>query len=67
MYVLERDQDNLYVHHDYLLPAFPLALAWLDFFVGAPTADDVRPFADLHVSAYILVGTPCKHCCRGYV
>ena len=22
--------SNLYVHHDVLLPAFPLALAWLD-------------------------------------
>lgn len=22
--------DNLYVHHDIMLPAFPLALAWMD-------------------------------------
>ena len=26
----EASPSNLYVHHDIMLPAFPLALAWLD-------------------------------------
>jgi periodic tryptophan protein 1 len=26
----EGDDGNLYVHHDVMLPAFPLAVAWLD-------------------------------------
>jgi len=42
VYVYDRDKDNLYVHHDYMLPAFPLALAWLDFPVGAERADEAR-------------------------
>ena len=31
VYVYERDEDNLYVHHDIMLPSFPLCLEWLDF------------------------------------
>lgn len=26
----EADEGNLYVHHDVMLPAFPLSVAWLD-------------------------------------
>ncbi|KAI9473342.1 rRNA-processing protein [Coemansia sp. RSA 1821] len=32
--VFESESDNLFVHHDFMLPAFPLALEWLDFRVG---------------------------------
>lgn len=31
--------DNLYVHHDIMLPAFPLALAWMDCNPAATAAD----------------------------
>ena len=24
------DESNIYVHHDIILPAFPLSLAWMD-------------------------------------
>lgn len=34
----EDGEANLYVHHDQLLPAFPLALAWLDCPPGAQGA-----------------------------
>eukprot|EP01126_Amoeba_proteus_P028136 TRINITY_DN2779_c0_g1_i8.p1 TRINITY_DN2779_c0_g1~~TRINITY_DN2779_c0_g1_i8.p1 ORF type:complete len:500 (+),score=111.18 TRINITY_DN2779_c0_g1_i8:190-1500(+) len=37
IYVYESSENNLYIHHDYLLPAFPLSLAWLDYAVGADT------------------------------
>ncbi|KAJ2765651.1 rRNA-processing protein, partial [Coemansia nantahalensis] len=32
--VFEGDSDNMFVHHDFMLPAFPLAVEWLDFRVG---------------------------------
>ncbi|KAJ2251321.1 rRNA-processing protein [Coemansia sp. RSA 455] len=32
--VFEGESDNLFVHHDFMLPAFPLALEWLDYRVG---------------------------------
>ncbi|KAL4999246.1 WD40-repeat-containing domain protein [Aspergillus recurvatus] len=34
VYVYEDGADNLYVHHDIMLPAIPLCLEWLDFPVG---------------------------------
>ncbi|OAA42678.1 transducin family protein [Metarhizium rileyi] len=34
VYVFEDEGDNLYVHHDIMLPAIPLALEWLDMPVG---------------------------------
>jgi periodic tryptophan protein 1 len=36
VYVYEDDSDNLYVHHDIMLPAIPLAVEWLDFPVNKP-------------------------------
>ncbi|KAJ2381743.1 rRNA-processing protein, partial [Coemansia sp. RSA 2559] len=32
--VLEGDQDNMFVHHDFMLSSFPLAVEWLDYRVG---------------------------------
>ncbi|KAG2412026.1 hypothetical protein HFD88_009582 [Aspergillus terreus] len=34
VYVYEDQDDNLYVHHDIMLPAIPLCLEWLDFPIG---------------------------------
>lgn len=34
VYVYEDSADNLYVHHDIMLPAIPLAVEWLDIPVG---------------------------------
>lgn len=31
IYVYDETQENLYVHHDLMLPHFPLCLEWLDF------------------------------------
>jgi len=31
VYIYEESEENLYVHHDLLLPEFPLCLTWLDF------------------------------------
>ncbi|KAI9598776.1 WD40-repeat-containing domain protein [Syncephalis fuscata] len=34
VYVFEEQEDNLYVHHDVMLPSFPLCVEWLDFRAG---------------------------------
>ncbi len=31
IYVYEESEENLYAHHDLMLPSFPLCLEWLDF------------------------------------
>lgn len=31
VYNYEEDEHNLYMHHDALLPSFPICLEWLDF------------------------------------
>ncbi|KAI9730609.1 MAG: hypothetical protein M1818_008091 [Claussenomyces sp. TS43310] len=39
VYVYEDEADNLYVHHDVMLPAIPLCLEWLDLPVGKSGVD----------------------------
>ena len=39
IYVYEDEVDNLYVHHDIMLPDIPLCLEWLDFPVGNTASD----------------------------
>ncbi|EMR11703.1 hypothetical protein PNEG_00137 [Pneumocystis murina B123] len=34
IYVYEASEDNLYVHHDIMLPSIPLSLEWLDYNFG---------------------------------
>lgn len=41
VYVYDDSQENLYIHHDLLLPAMPLCLEWLDF-TPAPGEDNTR-------------------------
>ncbi|KAI4173077.1 MAG: hypothetical protein LQ343_003187 [Gyalolechia ehrenbergii] len=38
IYVYEDEVDNLYVHHDIMLPAIPLCVEWLDLPVGKDDA-----------------------------
>ncbi|KAI1488513.1 WD40 repeat-like protein [Biscogniauxia mediterranea] len=39
VYVYEDEADNLYVHHDIMLPAIPLCLEWLDLPVSKQGVD----------------------------
>ncbi|KAH0602569.1 uncharacterized protein H6S33_008650 [Morchella sextelata] len=52
IYVYEDSADNLYVHHDIMLPAIPLCVEWLDIPVGKnlTNAPDAR-------GNYVAVGT----------
>ncbi|KAJ3096689.1 hypothetical protein HDU97_005650 [Phlyctochytrium planicorne] len=34
VYLYEESENNLFVHHDIMLPSFPLCIEWLDFHVG---------------------------------
>ena len=45
-----QDEDNLYVHHDIMLPSFPLCLEWLDFRLGRKVGTEGS-------GNYIAVGT----------
>ena len=37
VYVFEEEEDNLYVHHDIMLPSFPLCIEWMDFNLKDPS------------------------------
>lgn len=51
VYVYEDEADNLYVHHDIMLPAIPLCVEWLDLPVGKEMSNsDMR-------GNYVAVGT----------
>ncbi|KAG5638480.1 hypothetical protein H0H81_012412 [Sphagnurus paluster] len=59
IYVYDESQENLYAHHDLMLPNFPLCLEWLDFTpacsstaVNAPSSTANPGFGN-----YIAVGT----------
>ena len=53
IFVYEDEADNLYVHHDIMLPAIPLCVEWLDLPVGK---DVNRVDADSRGN-YVAVGT----------
>lgn len=58
IYIYDESQENLYVHHDLMLPSFPLCLEWLDFPPMHPvndsmTIDDTKA----KFGNYIAVGT----------
>lgn len=51
VYVYEDEADNLYVHHDIMLPAIPLCVEWLDIPVGKSSVDKNS------VGNFVAVGT----------
>ncbi|OUM60938.1 hypothetical protein PIROE2DRAFT_51972 [Piromyces sp. E2] len=50
IYTYIEEEDNLYIHHDIMLPAFPLCVEWLDFKLG-------RKANEQGTGNYVAVGT----------
>ncbi|KZV60912.1 WD40 repeat-like protein [Peniophora sp. CONT] len=62
IYVYDDSSENLYVHHDLMLPNFPLCLEWLDFppltaSSSSSDAMDTDTPASRQFGNYIAVGT----------
>ncbi|KIP11071.1 hypothetical protein PHLGIDRAFT_100387 [Phlebiopsis gigantea 11061_1 CR5-6] len=58
IYVYDESEENLYVHHDLMLPSFPLCLEWLDFPpVTSPSAQNTATSPAKQFGNYIAVGT----------
>ncbi|CAE6409530.1 unnamed protein product [Rhizoctonia solani] len=55
VYIYNDNDENLYVHHDILLPSFPLCLEWLDF-PPTPTSSETAPVGPQQGN-FIAVGT----------
>jgi periodic tryptophan protein 1 len=53
IYVYEDEADNLYVHHDVMLPAIPLCVEWLDL----PVGKDINVIDAESKGNYVAVGT----------
>lgn len=53
IYVYEDEADNLYVHHDIMLPAIPLCVEWLDL----PVGKDANIVDSESRGNYVAVGT----------
>ncbi|KAI9142426.1 WD40-repeat-containing domain protein [Paraphysoderma sedebokerense] len=51
IHIYESNEDNLYVHHDIMLPSFPLCLEWLDYKPRTQTSDSNN------TGSFIAVGT----------
>jgi periodic tryptophan protein 1 len=35
VFVFEKEAENMYIHHDYMLPSFPLCMAWFNYVLGS--------------------------------
>jgi len=58
IYVYDESQENLYAHHDLMLPNFPLCLEWLDFTpASSSSASASANTANPGFGNYIAVGT----------
>ncbi|KAJ3792560.1 WD40-repeat-containing domain protein [Lentinula aff. detonsa] len=57
IYVYEESEANLYVHHDLMLPNFPLCLEWLDFPPTSSSSSMNNDPTNSGFGNYIAVGT----------
>lgn len=56
VYVYEDEAENLYVHHDIMLPAIPLCLEWLDLPVG-PRHGSSQADLERNTGNFVAIGT----------
>jgi periodic tryptophan protein 1 len=54
IYVYDESEENLYIHHDLMLPNFPLCLEWLGFPLAPSSPSDGPP---REFGNYVAVGT----------
>ncbi|KAF2674483.1 WD40 repeat-like protein [Microthyrium microscopicum] len=54
VYVYEDDADNLYVHHDIMLPAYPLCVEWLNSAAGKGAAERSKEAKEAN---FVAIGT----------
>jgi periodic tryptophan protein 1 len=54
VYIYDESSENLYVHHDLMLPNFPLCLEWLDF---PPVSSASPTSASSQFGNFVAVGT----------
>ncbi|KAK7690497.1 hypothetical protein QCA50_005595 [Cerrena zonata] len=57
IYVYDESDEDLYVHHDLMLPSFPLCLEWLDFPPVSSPAAKLPDGTTKQFGNYIAVGT----------
>ncbi|KZP00454.1 WD40 repeat-like protein [Calocera viscosa TUFC12733] len=57
VYVYEETTESLYVHHDIMLPSFPLCLEWLDYQVASSSSSSSPSSSSSLPGNYIAVGT----------
>ncbi|KAF8969152.1 WD40 repeat-like protein [Flammula alnicola] len=58
IYVYDESQENLYAHHDLMLPNFPLCLEWLDYPPASSSSNSTPgPNQKSGFGNYIAVGT----------
>ncbi|KAJ2926909.1 hypothetical protein H1R20_g10167, partial [Candolleomyces eurysporus] len=58
IYVYDESEENLYVHHDLMLPSFPLCLEWLDYApVSSSSSQSQSNTPNNGFGNYIAVGT----------
>lgn len=50
-YVYEEAEDNLYVHHDIMLPSYPLCLEWMDWVSPTMPPDSEHGKCESHMPA----------------
>lgn len=53
-HVYDEPNENLYVHHDLMLPSFPLCVEWLDF---PPASSSSSSGGQTKTGSYVAVGT----------
>jgi periodic tryptophan protein 1 len=42
VFIFEKEAENMYIHHDYMLPSFPLCMAWFDYVIGSSLEEEKR-------------------------
>src|SRR5215471_2525505 len=57
IYVYDDSEENLYVHHDLMLPNFPLCLEWLNFPPASSTSTQNALKPKEEFGNYVAVGT----------